>query len=409
MSYTITNIKSELSGVLHGTTTNQITGLDNLIYRAARDVLLDVDPNETIRIVPITNSVFNSIYDYSAPDDLKGNGVIDIRPQVNRQGTDIWTQAYNQAFDVNKLTSYSDNFTINWDSSVKTIRINAPSLTSPIQINTCDSLTNNGTWAVTSNATDLVADSVNYVSSSGSLQFDLTADTPVLPATTVTGYIENSTMTSVDLSDWLNQGTIFLYTFLPTGSVFSNVNLRWGSSATNYYSVDATTTQAGTTFQNGWNLLQFNWSGATVTGSPDSSAINYIRVTWTYDGTAQTAVRLDQITAALGTILEIEYYSKFLFRTSAGTWQETVTDDTNIINLDTESYNLLVYKVAQLAVQQQQGIDAAGYDGKFFKEEYDSRLERYYYLYKSQKQKPSGYYYKVAKPYTRANPTRRGF
>ena len=401
MSYNITNVKSELSGVLHGTTVNQITALDSLIYRAARDVLLDVDPNETIRITPITNAVFNSVYDYAAPTDLKGNAVIDIRPQVNRQGTDVWTQKYNQDFDVNK-TSFLDNFTINWNSAVKSLRINAPSLTSPIQINTCDDLTSNGTWAATSSASNLAEDSVNYVSSSGSLSFDLAASGS-------TGYLENSTMTAVDLSDWVNQGTLFLYTYLPTGSVFTNVNLRWGSSSANYYSVNATTTQSGTAFQNGWNLLQFAWAGATETGTVDDTAIDYLRVTWTYDGTAQTSVRLDQVTAALGTILEIEYYSKFLFRTSAGAWQETVTDDTNIVNLDTESYNLLLYKIAQLAVQQQQGIDAAGFDGKYFKDEYDSRLERYYYLYKSQKQKPSGYYYKVQKPLTNINPTRRGF
>ena len=408
MSFNITNVKSELSGILHGTQMNQITALDALIYRAARDVLLDVDPNETIRITPITNAVFNSVYDYAAPDDLKGNGIIDIRPQVNRKGTDVWTQQYNQDFDVNK-TSYMDNFTVNWNSAVKSLRINAPSLSAPIQINTCDSLTSNGTWTATSDAENLSVDSINYVSSSGALQFDLKADPPVFPATTVTGYLENSTISPIDLTSVAGQGTGFLYTYLPNGSYFTDVNIRVGSDASNYWTQTATTTQFGTAFQNGWNLLQFSFDGATAVNSPDITKIKYIRVTWTYNGTAQTAVRLDQITVALGTILEVEYYSKFLFRTSAGAWQETVTDDTNIVNLDTDSYNLLLYKIAQLAVQQQQGIDAAGFDGKYFKDEYDSRLERYYYLYKSQKQKPSGYYYKVQKPFTNINPTRRGF
>jgi hypothetical protein len=402
MSYSITNLKQELTGVLHGTQLSQITSLDQLIYRAARDVFMDCDPDESIRIIPITNAVFNSIYDYPCPADLKRNRVVDIRPQVNRKGTDKWLQWYNQSFDANKQSSYLNSFTIQWDNYIKTIRINAPSLVPPIQVNTCDSLTANGTWTAGGNASGLVEDNINYVSGAGSLQFNLSA-------VAGTGYLENSTMTAVDLSDWLNQGTWFLYVYLPTASSFSNINLRIGSGSGAYYSVNATTTQQGTTFENGWNLLQFNWLGASVTGVPDPTKINYVRVTYTYDGTAQTAVRLDQITAALGTILEIEYYSKYMFRdASTGAFQETVTDDSNLINLDTDSLNLMLYKTAYLAVQQQQGLDALGFDAQYFKAEYDSRLSRQWYLSKSQVTKVQGTYYAMPQK-KNTNPVRRGF
>jgi hypothetical protein len=401
MSYSISNVKQELSGILHGTQLNQIVSIDQLIFRAARDVLMDVDPQETIRTIPITNSVFNSVYDYPCPTDLKGNRVIDIRPQVNRQTTDLWNQWYNQSFDQNKITSLLNSFTINWDTAVKSMRINSPSLLAPIQVNTCESLTANGTWAATASASNLAVDNVNYVSGGGSLSFDLAA----LGAS---GYLENSTMTAVDLSAWVNQGTWFSYVYLPTASDFTSVTLRIGSSSANYYSVTATTTQQGTTFENGWNLLKFNWLGATETGTVVDTAINYVRVTFAYNGTAQTSVRLDQITAALGTILEIEYYSKYLFRdASTGAFQETISDDSNLVNLDTETYNLLVYKVAELSTQQQQGIDALGYDGPYFKEEYKTRLERYRFLYKSQVQKISGTYY--AMPRRVSAKVRRGY
>lgn len=404
MAFSITNLKQEITGILHGTQLSQITSLDQLIFRAARDVLMDVDPNETIRTIPITNSVFNSVYDYPCPVDLKGNRVIDIRPQVNRQPTELWLQWYNQSFDQKKETSFLNSFTIDWNTAVKSMRINAPSLLAPQTINTCDSLTSNGTWATGGNAGGLAVDNVNYVTNGGSLAFDLSAAGS-------SGYIENSTMTAVDLSAWRNQGTWFVYVFLPTASDFTNVNLRIGSDSSNYYTVTATTTQQGTSFEDGWNLLKFNWLGASVSGTPDAEALNYVRVTFAYNGTAQTSVRVDQITAALGTILEIEYYSKYIFRNgSTGAFQETVTADTDLVNLDTESYNLLVYKVAEMCAQQQQGIDALGFDAQYFKEGYNSRLERYRYLYKSQVSKVTANYYQIPRPSSAAGSrVRRGF
>ena len=404
MAYSITSAKSELSAILHGTSVNKIINLYGVFNRAARDVLIDCDPNETIRTLPIANPVFQKVYDYPAPADLKGNRVIDIAPQVDRQSTDIWQQIYPQAFDVTKGFSFMDDFAVTFNAFVKTLRINSPFSISPIVLNTCDSLNGNGTWSVGGNASGLVVDNQNFVSSAGSLQFNLTASG-------TTGYLENSTETAQDLSAWLNQGTLFLYTYLPTPTSITKVNLRFGSSSSNYYSVDATLTQSGTVFQTGWNLLQFPWLGASVTGTPDPTKINYVRVTWTTDGTLQTAVRLDQITASLGTIMNISYYSKFMFRDAVtGAFQETVTDDTNLINLDTETLNIWLYKVAELAVQQQQGLDAMFYDGAYFQKEYNDALTRYLYLYKSQTSKVHQTYYKLARPNPNLAPrVTRGF
>lgn len=393
MAYDIVQLSNDLTSVLHGTTTQQITNLYGVFNRAARQVLLDCDPQETKRITAVTNAVFNSIWNYSCPSDLKGNRIIDLFPQVNRSYNDVAGQQYNQAFDVKKSTSLLNNFTILWNTGVKSLRINAPTMTqAPIVLNSCDSLTGNGTWAATAPASNLSVDTVNYVGSSGSLKFDIAITGP-------TAYIENSTMSAIDLTTLLNQGTLFLYTYLPTASAFTNINIRFGSSSTAYYSINATVTQENTAFANGWNLIAFPWSSATTTGSPDVTAIDYIRVTWTYSGAAQTAVRLDQITGALGTIMNLKYYSKYMFRdSSTGAFQETVTADSNLINLDTESYNLLTYKVAEFSAQQQQGRDALQYDGAYFSKLYQEALQRYQGLYKSEVQKPQNTYYSMPSP-----------
>lgn len=386
--YSVLDLKNDLSGVLHGTTNNQIQNLDGVINRAARQLLLDLDPQETKRTVEFVAPIFNTVYDYPIAADVKGNKIIDIFPQVNRLPQEIWLQSYNQAFDVAKqnILSMQNMFTINFNSSQKTIRINAPWLNPPIIVNQIDSIDSNGTWSVGGTASNLEVNNTNFAQGTGSLQFDVTVGT---------GYIENSDMTAVDLSDVANQASMFTWVYVPTGSNLTSVTLLWGSSSGNYYSKTVTQTQQGTAFVNGWNLCQFDWASATETGSVDDTEINYARVSLVMTGT-NTGVKVNGLNCILGTILQYSYYSKYLFRNaSTGAYQETVEDDSDLINLDTESYNLLFNQVAYLAAQQQQGQDSV-YDGSVFLKAYTDGLSRYKAMYKSELQKPQGSYY--AKP-----------
>lgn len=394
MGYSVQDLENDLGGILHGTTNNQIQNLNGVINRAAREVLLDVDPQETKRKVEFVAPIFNTVFDYPIAADLKGNKIIDIYPQVQRLPQDIWLQSYNQAFDVAKQNIFSatNMFTINFNSSLKTLRINAPYLNPPIIINNIDNTTDNGTWATGGTASNISNNSINFAQGAGSVQFDVT---------TGAAYIENSTMTAINLSKYINQSSLFVWVYIPVAANLTSVDLRWGSSSANYYHRTVTQTQQATAFQNGWNLCQFAWSGSTTVGSPNSAAINYGRVTLNMTSSA-TACLVNGMNNILGTILSYEYYSKYLFRNaSTGTYQETVLDPSDLINLDTESYNLLTYKVAALAVQQQQGLDASFYDGPYFDNKYQQALLRYKAMYKSELQKPQSSYYE--QPYTGYN------
>lgn len=238
----------------------------------------------------------------------------------------------------------------------------------------------------------------NILTGAGTITFD---NVSLKATTSITGegYLENTTIYPINLSNVENQSSIFLWTYLPSGADFDSLTLRFGSSPTDYWFLTVYKNQQGNAFVNGWNLLQFEWSKASQIGSPDSSSISYVRVTWNYNGELQTGVHLNGINSILGTILAYEYYSKFLFRDAiTGAFQETVTDDSNLINLDTESYNLLFNQVAYLAGQQQQGLDATFYDGNFFKNAYDQGIIKYKSMYKSEIQKPQSSYYQPSKP-----------
>ena len=54
----ITRLLNDLTGIMSGTTLNQITNPYGAINRAASQLLLDCDPQETIRITPISKVVY---------------------------------------------------------------------------------------------------------------------------------------------------------------------------------------------------------------------------------------------------------------------------------------------------------------------------------------------------------------
>lgn len=356
--YTIANIKEDLTGIVHSTSLDKVKNFNQLLQRAARNLLMRVDLAGTKRSAQITNALHKDIYDYTAPSDLKGNKVIDIRPQVNRLASDNMSQRFSKTFDIRKALS---TFQIKDDSMVKTMRI-AANLASSLILHTCDSITANGTWAVGGDATNLTLDDLNYYSGSASLNFDLTGST-------TTGYLENSTMSAVDLSDEEDIGTVFALVYIPDTSIITNFILRWGSSSSAYWSKTVTAPWDRTAFRNGWNVLGFDWNGATKTGSPSSSAIDYLRFTVTVSAaTAETDLRLDKISCSSGKIWEIEYYSKFLFQNSAGTWQQTTTSDDDYVNLDTDELNLFEYEAGMAIAQQIQGKDGAS-DYQFFQKQ----------------------------------------
>ena len=388
MAYTIARLKSDVAARLHGTTINSIQNFYGLCNSVASDILLRIDAQETKRIVE-TPPVFNGVWDYAIPVDLKGDRVIDIRPQFLRYPSDVWLQTYNQAFDLTKNnlpSSWQPQFTIVFNTAVKYIRISSPNLQPGVVLSQGDNPTSNGTWTAGGDANNLTVDNINFVNAGGSLKFDL-------DGITGTGYLENSTLEAVNLQEMINQAVQFVYTYLPTAADFNAIEFRWGSSPTDYYTASTTVTQENTVFQNAWNLLAFNWLGASTVGSPDVQNITYLRVTWNYDiGQAQTGVHLNGMSSIMGKILEMEYYSKYMFRDQAGTFKETVTSDTDVVNLDTEAYMIFVNRFLYLCAQQKQGADM-GMDYNFFNDEYEKGIARYTGLYKSEVQKPRSTYY----------------
>lgn len=395
--YTVTDLLTDLASVIHGTTINKVPNVYGMINRAARQLLLDVDPKETQRIVQMAQ-IFDDVFDYALPPDVKGDRIIDLALQGDRTPWETFIQTYAETFDANKFVSFANKIYTQWNTGLKTIRIEAPFLTSPIQLANTGSITG---WTVGGGATNLSLDQTNNVAGGGAIVVNLSAGQ-------TTGFLQTSSLNPTNLSNYVNNSTGFLWVYMPSGSAITNINVQWGTNSTNYYFANVTTTQPGTTFQNGWNLLAIPWLAANLVGSPNPLDYQYVKVTPTYNGTLQTNFKICNLTFALGYYFEIKYYSKYLFRDPlTNAFQEKVidaTDNGKLINLDTESYNLLFNKVAFFVAQSLQGADAE-YDAEYFDSEYNAALTRYKAQNPSEAIKKTESYYRLPnKGYTRFSP-----
>jgi len=390
---TILTLQDELAGMLHGTNIDDVHYPLGVFYRASRQLLLDCDPFETKRLQPLVTPLYQGIFSYQAPDDLDMNGIIDLRPQANRLPWDVVDQRFSRGFDQFKA---NDTITVEYVNGVKVIRV-SKQLNGPVQVGNFGSTSG---WTVGNDATNLTLDTQYYTFGNGSLNFDL-------DGATTDGYIENSTVSSVNLSTHENVSRLFLDVFLPDPTAITNVILRWGNDSSNYFSVTATSPFDQSSFTVGWNTIAFNWNGASETGTVDSSDIDYLRVTVTYDGDAETDIRVDNLRSILGEIYEVQYYSNYLFQdatTGAMKLQPETEDD--LVILEPGTINVYLWKVAELAAQQaqQQGqtVDVA-----YFSNEYAKALKNYRSLYPSEKIKPKSFYYTLRRPTNRRNIDRR--
>lgn len=335
LTITLAQLKSDITRKLKGTSLRQVTNFYDVAASAANRMLTRIQPDETRRTVTLATPFFDNLNDYALPTDYKRT--IDIRPTAGRQslpGRSDFSQTTPRQFDENKDDNSSS---IQWNNMVRTLRAQRLPAGNVIQMDTFDSATGAGSWAAGGQASGLYVENLNFVQGQASLGFNLS---------TVggTGTLINSTAPVTDMSAYKYNDASMLFVYIPTGysSRFTSFSLYRGSSASAYKKVTVTTKADGTAFTDGWNLLLFKWNTATTNGSPDDTRNTYRELDVVYTaGTAITGVLVDNWTDSLGTLYEIEYYSEYMFRTSAGAWIQTPTSDNDLVNVSVASYEIL--------------------------------------------------------------------
>lgn len=198
--------------------------------------------------------------------------------------------------------------------------INHPTRYSANLITGFDSLTDGGgEWTIdetTSDATNLSIDSNEFKQGSGCFNFDLDVSQSVNNRATLI----NSTLPDLDLSSIEDMSAFIFWAYIPDTAEFTSFTLFWGNDTSNYWSATVTTDIDGSVWQNGWNRVKVNWADATVTGTPTSTAVSYMRIDFNYGAgqTDDTDFRIDGLIIAKPERLYFHYLSHKVGTNSAG-------------------------------------------------------------------------------------------
>jgi len=340
--YSRTNIKASVATMISGTVSD--ADQNTLLNRAVREVIGDaeIDIRSTKRKTAMVPNIFDDVWDHTCPTDLKARKIIDIKPQIKREKSDEWRLTTEEEFDRLKGSCDGEKLVAISDADfVRKIKISKEVEDYSVTIDSLDAV---GTWVVYGDGTNLTVDSSNFVQGSACLNWDISA------AGGTTAGIVNSSITAIDISEYLSEGSILVWAYITSTTNLTNYKIRIGSGSSAYSEITVTTTNEGVAFQTGWNLLRFDLINKSVTGSPVNTACTYVALFMTKAAgkISETDYRFDNIVLKKGVHYDLIYYSKFSWQSSTGTWLENSTADTDYLNYDTEELQLIEYKSAEL-------------------------------------------------------------
>ena len=342
----ITQAKEHITGMLHGGTLNKVRNFEAACERAANVLLTHLDPIETERTAPLAQVIHDDLNNYSLASDFKK--LIDLYPQADRSKHDVGARVYAERFEVEKALK-NRQLTIEGSEGAKFLRVNwkiNPSIT----FHSMNSLTANGTWAVVGSATGLKLNEQIKYSGSGSIEFDLVASGDGIQITNAS---------AIDLTEEDELADVIIPIYFGSVSALTSITPIWGNDlTTSYWTGVAQTAQAdGTAFRTGWNLIKIPWSTATETGTVAPATLDSFKLTFVATG-AISNIRVDNILFSLGTAFDIKYYSKYLFKSSAGTYLARPTADGDTVIGDGDLNNIFLFELLKACAHQIEGEDS---------------------------------------------------
>lgn len=380
--YARSNLFTDVSAIV--TSSVAASDFNAMANKAIRDMFAEIDIRSSIRKTALSPNLFDDIFEYTAPTDLKGDKLIDIKPQIKRGRFDEWilrdptefdrkkedhrTDMYGDPIELNNSQWLGDNIcAVDTYDFVRKVLVSRPIDDKQIVISEFDSV---GSWVALGDAESIEANADDYVKGNMSVKYDISS------AGGTTAGLQNSSLTSTDISDYIGTGSAFIWAYITSATNITNFILRIGSSASAYYSMTATSDNAGNAFRAGWNLIRFSFSGKSTTGSPDATACDYaaIYMTKAEAKTDEQGYRFDWLVLKLGDHYDLQYYSKYGWQTAAGVFIENATQDTDKLNVDTDEYDMAVVKTAEYC---ERYILKNQSEADFRKREYEEKKKNY--------------------------------
>lgn len=332
-------------------------------------------------------AVYSDISRYPLPGDMKQEALSNIQKYFGSDTVstshDLSTTRKYRKVSPNVFKTYSEENVIAFDYSdgLAWLLGNFQSNLSSTVLHNLDSITDDGTWAVADNGTNLVANTFNYIAGSGSLSVDLLAGGTTLS-------LVNSSFEAMDISDC---NKLFLWVYLPTKENLTSITLLYGNDAITYYTTSATIPFDVTEFHLGWNLVAFD--RGTATGTVDLENIDYAKISLSFSATPTTLTGFlfDSLLASTGDAVELTYYSRYPWKDTAGNWKESSAADTDILNVTEEEYNIMLCKVAYEAAK---SIPLSDTQITLLEKDYVLAKQSYFNKHPSRRYKEQNYLYR---------------
>lgn len=352
--YTRSALKTAIAGRIHSKA-GILASINATANNAVRAVISKVDLRSMKRKSTLAPNLFNLVYQYTCPTDMKGVKIIGLQPQTGlRDLFNQWELTSEEEFDRRKQTNFNLLAFSDRDLT-RRLLISANLEQQALTINNFDSLTAGGSWVLFGDGTNLSIDTDQFIEGSGSLKFDISA------AGGTTAGVKCANLSTFDLTNYKSAGSIFVWAWITSATNLTNYILKVGNSASNNYQMTATSTNEGLAFSAGWNLLRFDFSGKTTNGTVTDTTCNYaeLYMTKTAGKISETDYRFDFLVARKGTIYNLIYYTKYAWQSSAGTYKVDSTDDGDYLNCDTEEFDMFVESFVEQAAMEARETDDA--------------------------------------------------
>lgn len=295
-----------------------------LLRRAADRMLGEVYPDTLKRVAPIYGGMTSDVFAYYCPSDV-------LVP------TDIYTNDGLRKFTFVPATKFyrstdTSLFTLEYINGVRFLVTRYANQGGYDTLDAMESLANKTATGVT-----LSLNTHDKLFGTYSVQGIFTTS----------NYTISGTFDEVDITSKL-WGIARIAVNLSSAVNVSNVTLRLHSSDSDYYTMSTSADSINDKLVDGWNMLRFDMGRRSQTGSPDSTAI--IKWTLIFTLSASTTIILDSLIVQETEKTYLEYISNLMFvDATTYQWKNEPERDSDLINLDRDSAQILHYEACRLA------------------------------------------------------------
>lgn len=346
-TYTVYDLETDVRKKIHG---GEVSDLQGSLDEGRRNMIGNIKPPEMVRSVYMEQALYDQVNKYAVAEDVKYDNVLEVKMLSAYRNVDTLQHpldlVYRRQFD-QKRRNAKNVLAISNENGVKYAMIYHPKGLRKCQhllVNDVNSLNQNGSWNIGGNVVNLRLDQLNHITGRASLLFDINGSSD-------TGFIENHTMQSVDISDYLNVGACFAWLSLPIPQNMVSVQLTLGSNAadltTDIYYATVNQPHDNNQFINAWNLLKYMLNNLNYIGNPNPKAIVYVRLDFTTKKQPIPNCNLDNIVVRKGVVYEMLYNSQYcLIDAQSRAWKQRTTTNSDIIVLEEDSYQILMLETA---------------------------------------------------------------